>query len=201
MKKFIVLNNQDLLCPKCGSLPRTRRLFTQIQKIDSISDKKILHFSPPKSLANKLKELYNKNYITTDYVGEFNAEKKYDITQIDENSQEYDVIVCYHVLEHIEEDIKAMKELFRILKTGGICIFQTPFKDGDIYEDYAIQKPEDRLIHFGQEDHVRIYSVNGLEQRLKSVGFETSILHFSESENNYAGFKTNERIILCKKCI
>ena len=92
-----------------------------------------------------------------------------------------------------------MSELFRILKPGGKGYIQTPFKEGAIYENPDITTPEDRLEHFGQDDHVRIYSAEGLIERLQSVGFYTELLSFKEEENNHYGFQTTEKIIVVTK--
>lgn len=78
-------------------------------------------------------------------------------------------------------------------------MIQTPFKKGSIYENAAIKYPSDRKVHFGQEDHVRIYSVNGLKLRLEQVGFLVKIMMFSEDENNYYGFKTEEYILIATR--
>jgi len=98
-------------------------------------------------------------------MGEFDADKHYNITNISESDNSFDLIICYHILEHIEDDHAAMKELYRVLKKGGSCIIQTPFKDGEISEDDKIKTAEDRIKYFGQEDHQRIYSVDGLKER------------------------------------
>src|SRR5690606_15351560 len=99
----------------------------------------------------------------TDLSGDFLSDFQYDITDIKVQNDQYHLIICYHVLEHIDNDYQAMNELFRVLKKDGTCIIQTPFKEGDIYEDASIINEHDRLIHFGQKDHVRIYSINGLK--------------------------------------
>ena len=131
LRKFIKLNRGDLLCPFCGSLPRSRSLYKFID--DKLINKTVLHFSPPKCLKNKILERGETNeYLTSDYEDEFEADLALDIEKIDQPGEKYDVIICYHVLEHIEDDIQALKELNRIIKKGGICIIQTPFKDGDI---------------------------------------------------------------------
>ena len=109
------------------------------------------------------------------------------------------MLICYHVLEHIEEDQKALAELYRILKPGGSCLIQTPFKEGNTYEDFSIKSPLERLRHFGQRDHVRIYSVNGLEKRLVNAGFTVEVKEFKEQSDNYFGFKQNEYVIVAKK--
>lgn len=92
-----------------------------------------------------------------------------------------------------------MQELFRTLKNDGTCLIQTPFKEGTIYENESIDTPEGRKEHFGQEDHLRIYSAEGLKSRLESVGFNVSTLSFSETLDNYHGFAKKEIILICKK--
>lgn len=196
MKKFVLLDNGNKLCPKCGSLPRNRRLWQLIEK--EIKNKKILHFSPSKSISNKIREL-NSNYTTSDYEGEFESEKHYDIQAIDEADDTYDMIICFHVLEHIPDDRAAMRELYRVLKANGNVYIQTPFKEGEIYENPEITTPKDRLEHFGQSDHLRIYSAQGLANRLNEVGFGTKILSFDEESNNYHGFSELEKIIIATK--
>jgi len=197
MSKFITLKTNDKLCPKCGSLARTRRLYEFI--VPKAKNVKILHFSPSKSIKKRLGSLKNVTYITTDYAGEFEAMKRLNIESIDEPDNQYDIIICYHVLEHIENDLRAMQELYRITKSGGVCIIQTPFKEGDIYEDTSLKSEAERLIHFGQKDHVRIYSIEGLMRRLSTTGFNPTENNYKESINNRHGFKTLETIIVAKK--
>ncbi len=199
LSQFIKLDNGDSLCPKCGCLPRTRRLLKLIQAEIDVAEKAVLHFSPPKSLMEVLESGVCKEYVTTDFEGEFDAAKNLDITSMDEAEARYDIIICYHVLEHIEADTKAMSELYRILKSGGVCFIQTPFKVGSIYEDALITSEADRLLHFGQEDHVRIYSVLGLEERLKSVGFDVEVRKFKAEPINYHGLNSRETVLIASK--
>lgn len=186
--KFIQLENKDLLCPNCGCLPRTRRLVELIENEPNLELKKLLHFSPPKGFRTKLQKLDIGRYITTDYEGEFDADKRLNIEAIEEPDNQYDIIICYHVLEHIVKDEQAMGELYRVLNDNGVCFIQTPFKEGEIYEDYSITSEEGRLMHFGQEDHVRIYSIDGLKQRLEQKGFSVEVLNFDQPEDNKNGF-------------
>ena len=95
-----------------------------------------------------------------------------------------------------------MQELFRVLKEGGKALIQTPFKEGEIYENDAIISPEDRLRHFGQEDHVRIYSVSGLKRRLEKAGFALEDRNFVALEDDSAlrlGLKETEIILIASK--
>jgi len=186
LRKFIKLKSNDLLCPICGSLPRTRGLWNLLEH--ELKNKTVLHFSPQASLKDIIeKQCETKNYITTDFDGLFEAEYSMNIEDIDLANKSIDVIICYHVLEHVENDKNAMAELFRILKEDGICYVQTPFKEGSILEDKSIVDPKVRLKIFGQVDHLRIYSPKGLKERLESVGFKTDVIEIHSKQGNYYG--------------
>jgi SAM-dependent methyltransferase len=157
----------------------------------------VLDFSPSRCLARKMRSQKGIRYLSSDFVGEFEAEKSHDITAIAEPDASFDLVVCYHVLEHVPADRQAMAELCRVLKPGGKAIVQTPFKDGDIYEDASITSPEDRLRHFGQADHVRVYAADGLAGRLRNAGFSVEIRRFQEDA--YHGMKENEIVLIASK--
>jgi len=198
LRKFIPVFESELLCPNCGSLARNRRLYCLLREEFLRDNIKILDFSPSRCLYRKLKNVKFIAYTANDFCGEFIADKNMDITDLDEFDHSFDLIICYHILEHIKDDVKAMSELFRVLKPDGTAIIQTPFKEGDIYEDASIISDENRRIHFGQEDHLRIYSVDGLCRRLESTGFTTKVINYKDNPENYYGFSGNETIIFCK---
>ena len=199
LSQFIKPNEHELICPACGSLSRTRRLYQLLYNSDVLKGN-LLHFSPSRSLYRKFKNFGTINYFSSDYADEFLADYHYDITDIDQKSSFFDTIICYHILEHVEQDEKAMKELFRVLKKKGKCFIQTPFKDGDIYENLQIQDKEERLKHFGQSDHVRIYSVEGLKKRLETCGFSVDITTFKDGEDDfYLGLQSSETVLVASK--
>jgi SAM-dependent methyltransferase len=199
LKKFIPVHDDDMLCPRCGSLARNRRLYDVLQKGYLTKDCTVLDFSPSRNLYRVLKQNKDLKYISSDFAGEFMADHQFDITGIDLPDQCLDLVICYHILEHIDNDTKAMSELHRVLKTDGTCIIQTPFKEGDIYENPSIRTSEERLKHFGQADHVRIYSVNGLKERLMLSGFHVDVKEFTEPVDNKSGFKEKEYILVAKR--
>ncbi len=199
LKAFIPLGTNDLICPFCGSLARNRRLWDLLNKEGDIQGK-LLHFSPSRSLYRNLKKIKSIDYYSSDFENEFLADYKFDITNINQESEKFDTIICYHILEHIIDDHKAMDELYRVLKPNGKIYIQTPFKEGAIYEDFSIVLPEDRLKHFGQDDHVRVYSVEGLTNRLENAGFNVSVKSFNNLDNNlYFGFKSPETVLIATK--
>ena len=197
LRKWIILHNQDKICPNCGSLARDRGLWQLIENNYLTENIKVLDFSPSRCLYRKWKK-QNTSYTATDLSGDFISDNQYDITSIPEDENTFDLILCYHVLEHVTDDLLAMKELHRTLKPTGTLVVQTPFKEGEIYEDYTITSEENRLQHFGQEDHVRIYSVEGLKNRLIQSGFEVEVNQYHNKKIIY-GLAENETILIMKK--
>lgn len=137
--------------------------------------------------------------MTSDYADEFEADYNFNIEDIKIESEKVDTIICYHVLEHVLNDMQAIKELFRILKKTGTCYVQTPFKNGQTYEDSSIINPTQRLQHYGQVDHVRIYSPEDLRDRLSKLGFNVDILIIDNEKNNYNGLKEKDIILRAVK--
>jgi len=95
---------------------------------------------------------------------------KMDITNIEFPDQSFDVIYCCHVLQHVQDDRKAIREFYRILKTDGYAILQEPVTTQKTIEDASVIAPEDRLRIFGQHDRTRRYGPDYVE-RLQETGF------------------------------
>lgn len=197
LRNFVKMGN-DRLCPRCGSIQRARRLWQILNDKFLINQQKILDFSPSRSIYRVMKK-GDFFYVSSDLSGDFLSDTSYDIMNIDSHAESYDLIICYHILEHIDNDIMAMKELWRVLKNDRYCLVQTPFKEGEIFEDYSITTPKEREIYFGQSDHVRIYSINGLKNRLENVGFEVEVRNFIEKPENIYGFSERETVLICYK--
>jgi ubiquinone/menaquinone biosynthesis C-methylase UbiE len=98
-----------------------------------------------------------------------------DITNIPIDDDTYDTVICNHVLEHIPNDIKALKELFRVIKPGGWGSIQVPIKGDITDEDLSITDPEERTKRYGQSDHVRQYGKDFID-RLPLAGFTVSVI-------------------------
>ena len=194
---FERLQNNDLLCPKCGSLARDRRLWQILNEQYIKPNINVLDFSPSRTLYRNWKKQINIKYISSDLSDNFIADVAYDITNIPGEKDQFDLIVCYHILEHVIDDVNAISELHRVLKPNGTIILQTPFKEGALYEDYSITSEADRLIHFGQIDHVRFYNVDGLKNRLEDAGLKVQVTR--NEKNDYLGFSDSEIILFATK--
>ena len=122
------------------------------------------------------------------------AEVKADVCKLPFENNIYDLVFCNHVLEHVQEDQKAMSELYRVLKKGGTLIAQVPIKEDRLktFENWSITSPDERAKVFGQYDHVRIYGQD-YYSRLEKVGFKTKafdlISKLKPAEIIYFGLK------------
>lgn len=180
-KKFLPygygIQRENVLAPGTLSLERHRLLWLYLKTTDFFTkEKKVLHVAPEQCFHKLFKKQSNLDYLTTDLFSPL-ADVKADICNLPFEDNTYDVVFCNHVLEHIENDKKAMQELYRVLKPGGLGIFQIP-QDLSLettYEDFSITSPEERKKHFGQYDHVRIYGKDYFD-KLRNVGFSVSEL-------------------------
>lgn len=165
---------ENVLSPSTLSLERHRLLWLYLKNETDFftAPKRVLHFAPEQAFYKRFRKQKNLEYITTDLESPL-ADVKADICNLPFKENEFDVILCNHVLEHIPDDTKAMQELFRILKKGGMAILQIPqdLSREKTFEDHSITDKKERAKIFGQYDHVRIYGRDYFE-KLRSVGFE-----------------------------
>jgi predicted SAM-dependent methyltransferase len=133
---------------------------------------KVLHFAPEQEFYKRFKKQTNIEYTTTDLLSPL-ADVKADICNLPFEDNAYDIIFCNHVLEHIPDDTKAMQELFRVLKPGGMGIFQIPqdLSRDNTFSDDTIVDQKERAKIFGQYDHVRVYGRDYFD-KLRSIGFK-----------------------------
>ena len=166
----------NVLSPSTLSLERHRLLWLYLNNetdfFTSTEKKKVLHFAPEQAFYKLFRNQKNIDYTTTDLFSPL-ADVKADICNLPFADNSYDVILCNHVLEHIPNDTKAMQELYRVLKPGGMAILQIPqdLNRETTFSDDAITNQKERAAIFGQYDHVRIYGRDYFE-KLRSIGFK-----------------------------
>lgn len=144
----------------------------KLRDTETSSVLKVLHFAPEQEFYKRFKKQTNIDYTTTDLLSPL-ADVKADICNLPFKDNEYDIIFCNHVLEHIPDDTKAMQELYRVLKPGGMGIFQIPqdLSRATTFSDDSIVDQKERAKIFGQYDHVRVYGRDYFD-KLRSIGFK-----------------------------
>ncbi len=197
----------NVLSPSTLSLERHRLLWLYLkQKTDFFTNKslkEVLHFAPEQCFYKRFKKLKNINYTTTDLLSPL-ADVKADICNLPFSENSYDIIFCNHVLEHIPDHKKAMKELYRVLKPNGMAILQVPqdLSRAYTFEDDSITDKDERSKIFEQYDHVRIYGLDYFNT-LRSVGFTVDAVDFtatlSDSDIKRYALAKGELIPVCYK--
>ena len=175
---------ENALSPSTLSLERHRLMwlflrdnttfFTATKKL------KVLHIAPEQCFLDIFRKQQNLNYITSDLESPI-ADVKADICDLPFKENEFDVVFCNHVLEHISNDTKAIQELYRVLKPGGFGIFQIPqdLSKAITFEDNTITDRKERAKLFGQYDHVRVYGRDYFD-KLRSIGFKVDEVDYTK---------------------
>jgi SAM-dependent methyltransferase len=190
-----------LVCPSCGSFERHR--FAYIALKDRLTDyaERTLHIAPEKCIERWLRSI-SRDYLSVD-LSSPSAMEHMDVTELKLPDEAFSLVWCSHVLEHIENDRKAMAELLRVLRPSGVSVILVPIYGSKTYEDPEIQSPEDRLKHFKQEDHVRLYG-SDIEWRLADIGFKVNVIRVSDMPAKIVArhaleYPSTKEIFLCSK--
>ena len=183
-------------CPGCGSAERQRALIEYLNKKGSLSEKgiNILDIGPVRGFRTYF-EAKGCNYISIDLISS-TAMVKMDATQMSFSDDTFDFIICSHVLEHIKDDIRAIKEMFRVLRSEGVCYIMVPFNRNRT-DSIEYEKPN--ILEIG---HVRAYGLDILD-RIKSVWFKVEMINLiaelgKDNISRY-GIGTEEFCFLCAK--
>lgn len=163
-------------CPSCGSLERHRLLWLFLQRETNFFDgsrKKVLHVAPEAVFEPRFAAAPGIDYRSAD-LHDPQVMERMDVTDIQHPPGSFDVIFCSHVLEHVEDDRRAMREFRRVLGDNGWAILLVPITAEHTFEDPSVTDPGERLRLFGQSDHVRRYGPDYVE-RLEEAGFTVAV--------------------------
>ena len=193
------------LCPICFSRARHRfswLFMTRKMRLDDFTTRRFLHLAPEVEFTRRFKSLPGLAYSSAD-LGHPGAMHRLDLTAIDRPDASFDAIYCSHMLEHIPDDRKAMRELERTLAAAGWLLVQVPLdKDSPTKEDFSVVDPKQREREFGQWDHVRVYGMD-IAERLAEAGFEVKIWTaeqiLSARELETMSIPADETLLLCNK--
>ena len=214
-RKFLpygyVTSRENALCPNCLSLERHRLLWLWLLRESDIGRgamalPKMLHIAPEVALMRKFKKMYAREaerYVTADLESPL-ADMHFDVQQIPLADESFDAIICNHIMEHVEDDRKALKELYRIMRRGGWGVILSPveLEREKTFEDDTITDPAERTRIFGQYDHRRIYG-RDYAARLREAGFEVYDIDYknelSKAEQELYALPADHLYIVCKE--
>lgn len=166
-------------CPHCGAHDRERHLLLYLRAagvLERLRGQSVLHFAPEKHLSRVLRASGPGRYVACDLFPRSADVARVDMLAMPFDDGSFDLLIASHVLEHVEDDVRAVREIHRVLKPGGIAILQTPYsrKLRHTWSDDGIDTPEARLQAYGQEDHVRLFGRDVFD-RIAAAGFEACV--------------------------
>lgn len=189
------------ICPSCGSSERHRFAYFSLKDTLAGHSEKVLHFAPERCIEPWLRSI-SKEYLSVDLIAA-SAMENMDINNLQLEDCRFSLLWCSHVLEHIDTDRKAMAEIFRVLRPSGLAVIMVPVYGDQTYENPEIKSPDERLKHFKQEDHVRLYGLD-IKNRLEDAGFRVEVVHTSDLdsesvEKHVLEYPSTKEIFLCTK--
>lgn len=209
-KKFLpygrINPRPNALCPNCLSLERHRLIWLYLKKETNFfsAPLNVLHIAPEHCFMKLFEKQHGSNYITADIESPL-AKVKMDIHTMPFEQNKFDVVLCNHVLEHVKDDIQALKEIHRVLKPGGWAVLQVPFFSpvpDTTFEDASITDPREREKVFGQDDHVRKYG-HDYPNRIRQGGLlaeENKLAQNLEPQLSFRyGLQASEVLYIAKK--
>jgi SAM-dependent methyltransferase len=188
----------NALCWGCGCLERERLIVLADKSKSIFSGKRILHFAPEPSLSNYIKNLKIEKYVTADLFKK-DVDIKQDIENLTLVDNSFDVVICSHVLEHVD-DKKALAQMHKILVSGGVALLLTPIIEGwaQTYENSDVKSDRDREIYFGQNDHVRYFGYD-FRDRIRGAGFNLEEFTAVEPFVSQFALLRGEKVFLARK--
>jgi len=199
-------NIDEFACPACGAHDRERHLKLYCDKLElsrHFADARILHFAPEKHFLTYVGMQKPELHIRADLFSKDTRILPLNVEAIPYDDRSFDVVIANHILEHVSDVDKALSEINRVLKVGGMAILQTPFSRKLIhtFEDAGIDTDALRLEFYGQEDHVRLFGQD-IFTRFGTFLNHQALTHaevFAGSDTSQFGINPDEPLFLFKK--
>jgi SAM-dependent methyltransferase len=195
---------QNARCPVCGALERHRLIVHYLRARTNLWTAprlRLLHVAPESHLTRMFRAATHVHYVSMDLSKARRPRLRANLEQLAFRDASFDAIYCSHVLEHVPDDRRAMRELRRVLKPEGWAILQVPIIRDVTFEDPAITSEPERLAAYGQHDHVRAYGFD-YRDRLNDAGFAVTVDPYvrtlPEPELARLGFMATEDVYLCR---
>lgn len=173
-EKFQLESRFKYSCPVCSANDRDRLMIAFLESLQSDDKEKLrmLQIAPSRTIEfyalGREDIVYDSTDMTMKDVS-FNANLQ-DLSMIEDET--YDIVVCLHALERVEDDRKAMREIWRILKLQGVCLVCVSLAVGKNETDEQWGCPvEENWRRFGHGAHSRFYGQEDFVNRLQHAGF------------------------------
>jgi hypothetical protein len=199
-KKYCLVGHgrrEHCYCPRCSSLDRERLVYLYLLKKTNIFKDKValLHIAPERNLQQLFMNCPNIDYLSADLSMD-SVMVRMDVTDIQYETNTFDIIICNHVLQYVPDDLRAISELWRVLKPGGWALLQVPLS---LALDRTYNFPPDRKVkdpecEYDSAVHARIYAPD-YQERLESVGFQVEKFRWADHQEDFGGSENRYALI------
>lgn len=198
------LHNQDGYCPRCNTKARHRRVWLYLRDQTEFfgNAQRVLDVGPSPGLSRALTDCSDLHYVS---VGNETSSPYLsvvgDVRALPFADCSFDVILCQHVLEHVDDDRRSLAEIRRVTKKNGWAVISVPIRlDQATHEDASVTDPQERERLFGEAGHVRMYGYD-LVDRLTDAGFESSLQNAEDIPSEKCernGLRKDEHLFICR---
>lgn len=167
-------------CPSCGALERHRLqqlAMLSLSKLFKFNEMRMLHIAPEPCLTRAFKPIFFE-YVTAD-LNSSRVDLNVDITRADLADESFDVVYASHVLEHIADDVAAIREIRRILKPNGFAVLPVP-----IVTDVTVEYDKPNPAEYG---HVRAPGLDYFD-RYRAVFSRVKVFDSNDFDERYQTF-------------
>lgn len=172
-RPFGLGRRRNAVCPACGSLERHRFLWLYLERMVRLPFRRlsVLHIAPERCIRRRITALPRLRYTSIDLYRP-DALRRMDAARLDFPGGRFDLVICSHVLEHVEDDWAALREIARVLRPSGRAVIVVPLDLGRrlTHEDVSARSTADRLRAFGHPYHVRTCGAD-YGERIAAAGF------------------------------
>ena len=205
-KSYGQTNRPNVRCPYCNALERERLMkfyFTDYFQKNKPEDISILHFAPKRSTKKLFKSFPKINYFAADInpnLGDYEV----DICNIGFEDEKFDIIICSHVLAHIQDQNKAVEELRRVLHPDGFLLILS-YVDNNKATTETVDLNSPDVTNFFQNDTVYRYHGLDFANYLASFDFDVEEFDYKKTfdksiiEKYCLGLDSRENFYICRK--
>lgn len=195
----------DGYCPRCNSKPRHRWLWLHLPAMlrqENRPSASVLHIAPAHSTFRALSRMQLETYVTAGLDSSTRYSLRMDLTRPALTAR-FDVVICIHVLEHLDDDHGALVGLTDLVESDGIVAIGVPTRStGPTLEDPSITDPVQRERLFGEPDHRRWYGLDIIE-RIERAGLKVVESHLTDDapaeQRVRCGLKAGEGLFICRR--
>jgi SAM-dependent methyltransferase len=197
------VRSTDGYCPRCNAKARHRRLWLFLRDhTDMLASRaRVLEVGPAPAFATLFSRRRDVDYVSIGTNRDIPRQSVVaDVKALPFAEQSFDVAICQHVLEHVDDDKSAMAEIRRVVRSDGWAVISVPLgTSGTTEEDPLLTDPAEQKRRFGEIGHLRVYG-SDITERLNAAGFDVTVHRAELIDDELCarhGLRKDEHLFVC----